>query len=574
MKIMNKKLYHICVRPKDDVQKLILAMESNKPAKTGIPSGIALVIDKGERLVGIVTDGDLRRGLAKGADLNDRVETVMNPKPFLIQGPKNTGAILSLIAEKNRLEHRAFGHFDKIVLTDDLGRPLDVLSVYDLWKSSDVRFRQIGVVGLGYVGLTLALTFAELGFNVKGYDINDAVSKSLRSGQPHFFEQGLSKLLKDHINRRFSVVDKFSDRDICDVYFLTVGTPLGKDGLPSTEHVVKAARFIGKVIKRGDLVVLRSTVSIGTTRDSVIPILEELSGLKAGEGFLIAFAPERTIEGRALEELRQLPQVVGGFNHASTELTSNIFSFMTKSIVTVDSLEEAEMVKLVNNTYRAVTFTFANEISLVAKRWGLDTRRVIHAANFGYERSKVPFPSPGVGGYCLEKDPAIFSHSARSKGYEPMLFKHTSALSHKMLDHLADEIVAFLKKQKISPAKATVSILGFAFKGTPANSDVRGSTTYGLIDRLKKQKIKNIFGYDPYVRKSDIDRTATYLVRPDAGIKKSDVIVVMNNNPHFAELDMRAYLEVMSRPVFLVDAWALYDIEDIGKLKHVVHYRL
>ncbi len=275
---------------------------------------------------------------------------------------------------------------------------------------------------------------------------------------------------------------------------------------------------------------------IGTTRDVAIPILEKVSSLRAGIDFLVAFAPERTIEGKALEELRQLPQVVGGLNHTSAELASNIFSFITKSTVMVDSLEEAEMVKLVNNTYRAVVFAFANELSLIAKRWKLDTRRVIHAANFGYERSKVPFPSPGVGGYCLEKDPTIFYHSAKAKGYEPLLFQQTTILSNKMLDHISDEVLSFIKKNKISPAKATVSILGFAFKGVPATSDVRGSTTYGLIERLKKNKIKNIHGYDPYVKKSDIDRAALYLLRPDVGIKKSDVVVVMNNNPHFAEL--------------------------------------
>jgi nucleotide sugar dehydrogenase len=571
---MNPKLSHITVKSNATIKKLISAMESNKPAKTGIPSGLALVVDNKGRLEGIVTDGDLRRALANGITLNDSVERVMNKKPLLITGRQGASAILSIISDRNRREHQDAAHFEKVILVDNNRQPIEVLSLYDLWKSSDVRFKRIGVVGLGYVGLTLALTFADLGFSVNGVDISPAVVKSLRTGTPHFFEQGLSKLLKDHIGKRFNVVDNFDGENACDVYFITVGTPIGKDGLPSLDFIRTASDFVGRQLKRGDLVVFRSTVPMGTTRNTAVPILEKRSGLTAGDGFLLAFAPERTIEGKALEELRHLPQVVGGFNHASAELTSNIFSFMTKSIVLVDSLEEAEMVKLVNNTYRAVTFTFANELSLIAKRWGLDTRRVIHAANFGYERSKVPLPSPGVGGYCLEKDPAIFLHSAKTKGYEPILFKHTTTLSNRMLDHIADEILVFLKKGKIKPEKAHVSILGFAFKGTPATSDVRGSTTYGLIERLKARKVKHIHGYDPYVRKSDIDPVAAYLLRPDEAIKKSHVVVVMNNNPHFAELDMRSYLEVMSRPVFLVDTWGLYDTEDIGKLAHVTHYRL
>ncbi len=570
---MDNKLKHICIAPGKTVRELVGVMAKNKPVDTGVPSGIALVVNKG-KLVGIVTDGDVRKGISRGIELDSPVKDIMNSHPLVIRGRQSPRHILAYVSEKTRRGNWDPAHFDKIVIVDDKDEPLDVVTIYELWKASDVRFRQIGIVGLGYVGLTLGLTLADLGFEVRGYDTNPEVVKATLAGEPHFFEQGLPKLLKDHLNNRFQVVDNFEKENGCDVYFVAVGTPIGKNGLPSLSYIAGAATHLGKVIKRGDLVVLRSTVSMGTTRGVMIPHLEKISRMKAGEDFHVAFAPERTIEGRALEELRHLPQVIGGVNHASAELASNVFSFITKSVVLVDSLEEAEMVKLVNNTYRAVTFSYANELSLIAKHWGLDTKRVIEAANFGYERSQVPLPSPGVGGYCLEKDPTIFLESAREKGYEPTLIKYTRALSDTMLDHITEEVIAYLATHNIKPEKAKVCVIGFAFKGTPPTSDVRGSTTYGLIDRLKKKKVKTIFGYDPYVRRSDIDRTAVYLLKPDEGIKQCDVIIIMNNSVHYRDLDMRGMLERITRPILLMDMWSLYPKEEITKLKHVVHYRL
>ncbi len=168
---------------------------------------------------------------------------------------------------------------------------IDLISFFDLWQASDVRFKQIGIVGLGYVGLTLGLTLADIGFTVCGMDTDLRVAETIKKKKSPFFEEGISALLKDHVGTRFSVTHDFKGKNNCDVYFIAVGTPLDKKNLPSLAYIKKAAEKLGSVLKQGDTVILRSTVPLGTTRDVVAPILEKKSGLRAGEEFFIAFAP-------------------------------------------------------------------------------------------------------------------------------------------------------------------------------------------------------------------------------------------------------------------------------------------
>ena len=362
------------------------------------------------------------------------------------------------------------------------------------------------------------------------------------------------------------MVNDFQGENGCDAYFIAVGTPLDANQKPSMRYIESAAEHLGKVLKHGDVVILRSTVPLGTTRSVVTPILERVSGMRAGEDFLIAFAPERTIEGKALEELRRLPQVIGGINRASCDLVQNIFSVVTNSTVLVDTLEEAEMVKLVNNTYRDVTFAFANEVSLVAQKWGINTKRVINAANYGYERARVPMPSPGVGGYCLEKDPFIFIDSARAKGYEPKLFRDAREVSDMMIHSVSDQLISFLRNKK----NPKVLLLGFAFKGRPVTSDVRGSMTLRLVSSLQKATIKNIYGFDPAVRKEDIARCGVRYVSDLAkGFKDADAVAVMNNNPEFETIDMRMMLAGTRKPTLVLDTWSVCNADEIAKVKEV-----
>jgi len=191
----NKKLSKIFARRTDSIKAVLQRLAANIPKETGIPQGLILVVDEEEKLLGIATDGDIRRALSKGVSLQKQISSIMNKKPFVIEGAKSNTEILSLVAEKNRKENWYDNRLNKIIVVDKNRRVMDLVSFYDLWQRSDTRFKQIGVVGLGYVGLTLALTLSDLGSQVRGFDINKNVRDSLSKGKPTFYEEGIGQIL-------------------------------------------------------------------------------------------------------------------------------------------------------------------------------------------------------------------------------------------------------------------------------------------------------------------------------------------------------------------------------------------
>lgn len=553
------------------------AMETMTRGAHGAPSGpagIVLVVDSRSRLLGIATDGDIRRAIERGSTLETPIASAMNKTPFLIFGTKSNAEILAEVMAKIKKEGWAKDKIRNIILADEGKRVHDIISFSDLWRNSEVRFKQIGVIGLGYVGLTLGLTLADHGFQVKGYDADLRVRSALKKRRAHFFEIGLPELLNDHLGKNFEVVDRPEGVHSCDVYIISVGTPVDSARRPITEYFKRACRMVGGLLRPGAAVVLRSTVPVGTTRKIAVPILEKASFLKAGKDFYIAFAPERTVEGKALEELRRLPQVIGGIDRVSAEVAAHLFNSITSHSVIVDSLEEAEMVKLVNNTYRDVTFAFANELSLVCRRWGLDAAKIIDAANRDYERSRVPMPSPGVGGYCLKKDPYIFIASARKKGYTPLFAAHARRVSDRVVSSIAESIFSFLRRNKRPLRKARVCLVGLAFKGDPVTSDMRGSTAVDLAEQLRSNGI-TVSGYDPAVSPHDVRSAGIgYAANAASGFRRADAVVVMNNNPAFRTLNMRKMLAFSRKPVLFVDGWRMYPREEIEKVGRAVYLTL
>ena len=576
-KLLSKKetdIGTVSLRRVATIKDALSAMTKNNPKETNIPAGIVLVTEASGKLLGLVTDGDIRRALSKGAKMLTPLGDIMNKDAFVIVGPKDHTAILSLVNNEIRSRGVHQHRYDKIVIVDESKKVTDVFSFYDLWQGSDIRFKKIGVAGLGYVGLTLGLTLSDLGFNVVGVDVNARTREIIKGKRSPFYEEGIDVLLSDHVGKKFLVSDTFDGENCCDVYFIAVGTPIGEDNVPKMTYLEEAARNIGKVLKRGDIVILRSTVPLGTTRNVIVPILEAASGLRGGEDFFVVFAPERTIEGKALAELRSLPQVIGGINQASSNLAASIFSMMTKSLAIVDSTEEAEAVKLINNTYRDVTFAFANEVSMVCQKWNIDTNKVIEAANMGYARSNVPKPSPGVGGYCLVKDPLIFAYGARAKGYEPKLFEYARRVNETILTTLADDVVKHLDSLK-TKQKSKIFILGFAFKGNPPTSDLRGSTTVTLTKILLERGYTNVYGYDPVVAKEEIEALGVKVVRKvEDGFQNADAVLVMNNHSALKELPARTLMLKAHVGAALFDTWALYNKDEILKTKGISYKRL
>ncbi|MGH7682924.1 MAG: nucleotide sugar dehydrogenase, partial [Vulcanimicrobiaceae bacterium] len=274
--------------------------------------------------------------------------------------------------------------------------------------------RTVCVIGLGYVGLTLAATMAEVGFTVLGVEKRRDIVEAIRENRPHFHEPGMREILERALNSGSLEVSTEMPKDCAvDVFIITVGTPLSADGHVRLDMVTSAAHEVSARLREGALVVLRSTVRLGVTRNLAAPILNA-----TGKQFDLAFCPERTVEGQALAELRWLPQIVGGYDHDSAVRAAQLFQFITPTVIKVSTLEVAETIKLIDNVQRDVMFGFSNEVARICDASGVNAGEVIQAGKLGYPRTNLFMPGP-VGGPCLSKDPYILIEGLRPFGIVP-----------------------------------------------------------------------------------------------------------------------------------------------------------
>ncbi|OGG91080.1 hypothetical protein A3H16_03015 [Candidatus Kaiserbacteria bacterium RIFCSPLOWO2_12_FULL_53_8] len=422
-----------------------------------------------------------------------------------------------------------------------------------------VKNQKLCVIGLGFVGLPLGTTFAELGFAVTGIDASPRVKESLKQGRAHFAESGLQELLDRVLGKSFHVADAV-EKGAHDIYIIAVGTPIDDSTKePMMEYVEGASRTIGKALKKGDLVIMRSTVPIGTTRKIVLPLLEEESGLTGGKDFDLVFAPERLVSGKALIELKELPQIIGGYKGEKDVVrASALFSTMTPFIVPVENLEAGEMGKLIDNTYRDLHFAYANQMARLAEKVGVDMTRLASDVNNGYKRNRIPTPSPGVGGICLKKDPYLLMYSGKEYGFHPFLTESAREMNAQMPLHVAERALVLLSAAGKEPSSSTVFVLGFAFKGKPVTSDTRDSPTTTVVQALQKAGCK-VIGYDPVVPS---DHLASLKVEPasiEEGFKRANAVIIMTNHPEFESLPIEKLIASMAKPAALLDGWHLFD---------------
>ena len=418
---------------------------------------------------------------------------------------------------------------------------------------------KICVVGTGHIGLPLAAVLAEAGFEVTGYDTNDDfVTRVNTAGTADFREEGLDELLARHLRRSLTLTS--SPPVGQDVYIITVGTPLETGTQrPSLERIRVAVQRIAPGFGPDPLIILRSTVSIGTTRSVVLPEIR-----RATQQFGLAFCPERTIEGKAIPEMRSLPQIVGGLDEESVARAEALFRLITPTVIRVSSLETAEMIKLINNTYRDLTFAFANEVALIAERMGLSAAEMIRAANVDYPRSNIAQPG-FVGGPCLEKDALILIDSLKKIDFKPRVIEEARKINQALPDHVATRIIDELRGLRRSPARAKVLITGFAFKGRPATEDIRGSAAIPLMRRLQSSRVE-IWGHDFVTPEKVIADLGAHACRLDEGFEQADGVIIMNNHPGYRAANIPALARRLRAPAFLFDSWGLFAIHEFREV--------
>jgi UDP-N-acetyl-D-glucosamine dehydrogenase len=352
----------------------------------------------------------------------------------------------------------------------------------------------VGIIGLGYVGLPLAVAFAESGASVIGVDVDPARVAAVRAGRSFIEDVPSARLAAAVAAGRLGAADEVAALKDCDAIVVCVPTPLGKSKEPDISFIVSAADAVAAIIRPGQLVVLESTTYPGTTQEVLLPRFEA-RGITAGEDFFLAFSPERIDPGNTRYTLRDIPKVVGGLTEACRALVATLYGRIT-TVVPVSSPEAAEMVKLFENTFRSVNIALVNEFAIMCRKLGLSVWEVIGAAAtkpFGF----MPFwPGPGLGGHCLPSDPYYLSWKVRLEGYEPRFIAFADEINRRMPDYVVDLLTDALNGHERSVRGSRILVLGVAYK--PNVADTRDSPALEILDTLLVKGARVAY-HDPFV---------------------------------------------------------------------------
>lgn len=424
----------------------------------------------------------------------------------------------------------------------------------------------IGVVGLGYVGLPLAVEFAKRGFRTIGIDLNSERVLRLNAGQ-NLIEDVDDEELRDVVDdEAFVAVDDFSRSSDIDVFFICVPTPVTSSKDPDTTYIESASSSIAEHIREGQLVILKSTTYPDTTEGLVQPIIEEKArerGLQLGRDYFLAFSPERIDPGNRQYTTANTPVVVGGVTNACTELAAQTLGEVSEHVHRVSSPKVAEMEKLLENIFRSVNIALLNELAQLCDRMGgISIWEVVEAAAtkpFGF----MPFfPGPGLGGHCIPIDPYYLSWLARRYDFETNFITLSARVNETMPFYVVDAIVRAVADQPVRLRDSKVLILGVAFKRDVA--DTRHSPACRIIELLKQRDVQNITYSDPHVEKLEVNGDSCHLTLESVELteevlQEHDVVAIVTDHSAFP------YATIAKHAKSIVDTR--------NALKHIPHDR-
>jgi UDP-N-acetyl-D-glucosamine dehydrogenase len=385
----------------------------------------------------------------------------------------------------------------------------------------------IGVVGLGYVGLPLALEFARAGFHVIGYDVNQGVVDALMRGQSHIKDVPSADVAELVNSERFEATAEESRLRDTDAISIAVPTPLAKTRDPDMTYVIAAADAIARNCHPGLLIVLESTTYPGTTRDLMQPKLEA-AGLTVGEDVFLAFSPERVDPGNPTWNTKNTPKVVGGITAACTEVASALYASCLETIVPVSSTETAELVKLLENTFRSVNIGLVNEMQIVCDKLGVNVWEVIEAAAtkpFGFMKFT---PGPGIGGHCIPLDPHYLAWKMRTLNYKTRFIDLASEINSEMPALVVQRVAQALNEQRKPVNGSRILVLGVAYKRDI--DDMRESPALDVI-RLLEGRGAEVVYHDPHVPSFREDGHQRLSVPfSDDELRRADAVVIITDH--------------------------------------------
>lgn len=435
------------------------------------------------------------------------------------------------------------------------------MKVGEFIRRIESRECRVGVVGLGYVGLPLAVLFAKRGYSVLGGDVKEEVVRSINFGKCPINERGVAEILAGAVSKKLisattSVGGVVRDSD---AIFIVVQTPIDENRNPDLTALESVCRTIGQNLRGGELVVVESTVPPGAAMGTIVPLLES-SGLIAGRDFYLAYSPERAMPTRTLEEIQTNSRIVGGINKESAELAKELYRKITTGEIILEDIPTVEVVKIIENTYRDVNIALANEIAVLCERLGVDAVRAIKIAN-KHPRVNIHMPGSGVGGHCIPKDPHFLISRARELGIELKLISSAREVNDNMPKHVLELVENALKSVNKSVKDSKVAVLGITYKGD--TDDIRGTPSKEIITSLIKANC-DVFSHDPYVSSDFGGKFSNDIVE---AVKDSDCVVIVTDHSTYKKINPADLAKHMKRPGVIVDGRRVLnpgDVKDKG----------
>lgn len=417
-----------------------------------------------------------------------------------------------------------------------------------LEKKIATKKAHIAVIGLGYVGLPLAVNFAKAGFKVTGLDKDESRVAQVNKKQSYILDIPAKDVARVVNNGHFEASMKFETLKAADVIIICVPTPLKRKYTPDISYIVSAVRTIAKYLKKDSLVILESTTYPGTTEELICPELEK-GGLKVGKDFYLSFSPERIDPGNKKYDVTRITKVVGGMTPASGALTKLLYEKIIAKIHLVSSAKAAEMTKLLENTFRIINIGWVNEVAMMSKKMGIDVWEVIEAANtkpFGF----MPFyPGLGVGGHCIPDDPLYLYWKAKHHGFNSKFIKLSADTNSYMPYYAVDSLADILKEKKKKLQGAKILVIGVTYKKDV--KDLRKSPSLKLIEILQERKC-HVDYFDPiipFLKIENIDLKSITLT-PGAAAKYDCVVIATDH----ANIDYKLVLK---------NARVIYDVRNV-----------
>tara|TARA_Y100001935_G_scaffold84107_1_gene69900 strand:- start:912 stop:2180 length:1269 start_codon:yes stop_codon:yes gene_type:complete len=390
---------------------------------------------------------------------------------------------------------------------------------------------ELGVVGLGYVGLPLAVESSLQGLSVIGYDINPERVDMINNGSSPIEDisnEELSNALKN-----FHSTSESKALSACKNIVISVPTPL-TDYQPDLSYVIDAAKTVGKSLVKKQVVILESTTYPGTTLEVLIPNLEDQSGLLAGKDFFVGYSPERIDPGNKIWKFKNTPKVISGINNESTKRIKDFYESIIDEIVIVNGTKEAEMVKLLENTYRHVNIALINELAMLCKMLDIDIWEVVNAAKtkpFGFESFK---PGPGVGGHCIPVDPEYLSFKTRQIGKPVRFVELAQEINNSMPTYVVSRVSDLLNSKDKILKNSKILLLGVAYKKDI--SDMRESPATDIAELLLDKSVDVSF-FDPFVNEFSVSGNVINKETDEKEFKNYDMILVLTPHTQFAKIN-------------------------------------